>query len=368
MAQSQHTVPLLAGAKITLGGVNITSKNFEDYEASELAYIIGRFMAEHSEDWKYYGSVVSAMRTLWPHEPWGEGDVSNSRIGKYIYMWLKHLGFRPGRIEGAPVWYVPKDLSEKYQVLSQRTLSELNREARKAEELASPVTYRCVCGAGPFDTKQQFKEHHINVHSEKEEEMDTKVEKDVNTIVCVECGKAISREGFKGHVFAAHKKYPCLRCFKMFDSPNGLGGHMHSHKTLTKHQRQLLDLIRQSEGLHPRDYAEKLGKSAGATSGLGRVLVSKGYVAVEGNRQNAVYFTTSKGRSGKKGGFSAKKAEKQEPKIAPAVAEPEIQRAEKKTPIEVAGKSGRIVSINGASLFIGDDGGVYVISGLVEVK
>lgn len=59
---------------------------------------------------------------------------------------------------------------------------------------------------------------------------------------------------------------------------------------------RLLPLILAEPGLHPREYATRLGMTAGALSSAAKKLKQRGYVLVEGNRQTSRYYPTKKAR------------------------------------------------------------------------
>src|SRR3954464_6021197 len=109
MVQTRPGHSLFAGAKVSLGPVNLSGRHYDDYKLSEIAFIVGRYMVQHSEDNKVYiGSVPAIVAKMWP-ERWEYDTFTDSRDAKRIYFWLKQYGFKSHRGQ-ITTWFLPGDL------------------------------------------------------------------------------------------------------------------------------------------------------------------------------------------------------------------------------------------------------------------
>lgn len=317
MSQERPGHSLFAGAKISLGPVNLTGKSYDDYKLAEIAFIVGRYMIHNSEDGKTYnGGVPHIVEKMWP-DRWPPGSFTDTKDSKRIYFWLKNYGFYNKHGFRQSTWFLPGDLDDNY---AKATLLRGSTDPKDAP--IAPVTIKCVCGEGPFENQEAFKAHHV-IHEPstvdwegnkevKVEQQQLSVAEPVQAVSCPVCGNAISKDGMKGHLYAAHKKEQCKKCGALV-AIGGMGGHSRSHKTPAV-QKALLEIIRElGDGQAPRVYQkvldERLGTKRtdnGRISHLARGLVKRGYLRVEGKTMATRWYLTARGRG--KGGNGTKAA------------------------------------------------------------
>lgn len=315
MSQGRPGHSLFAGAKISLGPVNLTGKSYDDYKPAEIAFIVGRYMIHNSEDGKTYnGGVPHIVEKMWP-DRWPPGSFTDSTDSKRVYFWLKNYGFYNKHGFRQSTWFLPGDLDDNY---AKTSLLKGTTDPKNAP--IAPVTIKCVCGAGPFENQEVFASHRSQAHAiEREEIKEEIVEQQqlpvaeappVQAVACPVCGNAISKDGMKGHLYAAHRKEQCKKCGALV-AIGGMGGHVRVHK-IPKVQKALLEIIRElGDGQAPRVYQkvldERLGTKRtdnGRISHLSRGLVSRGYLRVEGKTVATRWYLTAKGRG--KGGNGTK--------------------------------------------------------------
>lgn len=379
---SRVTTSLFKGAKVSIGDVNITGRTWEKYRDSERAFLVGRYMSANSLDGRTWeGGLFEILKKLWPEEFYDKtaSEFHSSTTAKRIYYWLKEFGFKnKRRLEGGTIWFLPADLDTRY---TERTLRTGNQDRVLAE---AKVTYKCICGAGPFDRREEFMAHteiHEISHAEKENDMATLEAEQaplpgiggmVNYEHCPTCNAYVTEQGLKGHLFQAHGQAQCFRCGKTM-SYQGLGGHVKTHRT-PKAQRELLETIRNmGEGLPLRDYGAALNLTNGAASSRLSGLRERGYVRTEGRRQSMRVFLTSRGR-GKKQGFRPGA-----PRIEPVAKEPMMAKAEpqqltvaKAEPISPTGipggKAATVLETTDGSFIIIMDGRTLFVKEAAEIK
>lgn len=269
MSGSQRSDPrFFQGATISLGPLDIKGKNFEDFTKWDVAYIVGRYMNANADGYRFVGSVSRVIKSLWP-----DADV-DSKYLRGIYRILKHLGYthKTDRY-GTDYWMISQDVDDKYRD---------KVPIRKVEP--SPITYRCLHCGSPFDNKQTLKNHILEMHPALVHIEDAlTVEKGADMVKTPETTVLPPKAEAK-----PEEMVRCGICDKEV-TPQGLGGHMNGHR-LSKQMKNLLDAIKQDEGLHPRDYAVLLDKSPSAVSGIGIQLSERGLIQRVGNRQNCRYY------------------------------------------------------------------------------
>lgn len=320
-------VPMLAGAKISLGGVNVTGKEFEDYSIPEAAYLVGRYMSHHAEaGGVFYGSAFTVLNRLWPENFEDPSDFSGTKFSKLLYYWLKQYGFKNKRsAEYGTIWYCPNDIDSNYKTRLQK--SEVN------PQIPSPVKSWCLCGAGPFNEREDFLKHRKDVH-EKEGNGETTVVKTPS-----------------GYVEVPDKK-------------------------IGWRQRSLLKEILAKEGLHPRDYAKKLDITNGAVGSAAKFLVQHGYITKAGNVQNTRYFMTDEGRKYAQA-LKGNKVVKARPKAKTAQPELPFQKEQEKEAVveksvmpEIpSGVEAHIYETkDGSWIVVTTEGNTYFVSNAVELS
>jgi hypothetical protein len=368
MSQAVRGHGFFQGAHISLGPVNITGKSYDEYQESEIAFIVGRYMVHNSDDGKtYQGSVARIVTKLWPDRFPTTAEFTDTRDAKKIYFWLKQFGFTNRRGEH-PVWFLPADLDNAY---GQRVLLRGTRGQHDVP--VAPVVIRCVCGAGPFDSQKVFYQHR-EIHEKEVPSLETKKEptsSEPEMVSCPTCGAKVS--GLKAHLFGAHKQSQCKKCGKVMHYA-GLGGHAQSHR-MPKSQRLLLEIIRAyGDGMAPAAYQaayhEKKGDNKySKIDHLGRGLMKRGYLRAEGRTTNRRWFLTAKGRGGatKEPTVSVSKPTKAvvSKPLPKAVAEPVAQ--ENALASIPGGRSATVFETKDGHIFLVMDGKTYFVPNMSEL-
>ena len=291
---------LFGGAKIYLGDLNITGREYQDYRPEEISYIVMRYMIQNADGNLFVGTVIQALKKIWGNE-----IEFPSNLVRKIYRILRIYKFRHFVDNyGRDCWRVNIDFLD-------RKTSESKVIVR--EVTPGPLSIRCMCGAGPFTSHESFEQHRVQVHGEEEDMKSDFILKD-GMAVCQICGKEISPQGAAGHrkihtdkpleacsicgekfrELTSHmrkhnnQKYACRICGQMVKS-TGMGGHMHLHKE-TKLSKELLDAIKTMPGLHPREYGDLLGVSGQIISSRVARLKRQGKIKTEGGRQSTRYW------------------------------------------------------------------------------
>lgn len=381
MVQTRPGHSLFAGAKVSLGPVNLSGRNYDDYKLSEIAFIVGRYMVQHSEDNKVYiGSVPAIVAKMWP-ERWEYDTFTDSRDAKRIYFWLKQYGFKSHRGQ-ITTWFLPGDLDTAY---ADRVLLRGTTDPKDVP--IAPVTIRCLCGEGPFDSQAKFEAHRQEKHGEvkveagevKEEPLETAGEQlaiadaGAEMTSCPVCTLPVSKAGLRSHLYAQHQKEQCPKCGKLL-AIGGLGGHAQKHK-LPRTQRLLLNLMREmGDGLPPGEYQKRIDvllgqkrSEGGHISHLAKGLAERGYIRVEGKTSATRWYLTAKGRGKGGNGTTPMKAEApkkpQKKQLPKAVPEPQAN------PLMniPGGKQAQVFETKEGAFILVVDGKTYFVTQMSEL-
>src|SRR5687768_8534930 len=224
MKDDRKSARALQGAKISLGGVPLgTGKWLNDYQPHEIAYLVAVLMYENAEDDHgrrvYMGGVGKAINALWPNADFTSGLTK--LVSRKLHAW----GYSPAGVG----WAVPTN----------RPLVDTDGATKKQREQAAEQTT-----GGEVQTKW----------------------------ACTACEKVFdSRPARDGH-FRIHQRpastepTPEPEATKPAPQPEkGLTAHVDVRVTprrtvrMTVAQKQVLDAVLAEPGLHPYEYAERLG-------------------------------------------------------------------------------------------------------------
>lgn len=279
----------LAGAKISLSGVNITGREFDSYKPEELAFIVMRYMVQYAEGNLYSGPVSGVFKKLWPDDH----EKITPNIAKKIYRFLKIYGFRHYVDNfGEDCWRVSVDIIDRGY-----------REQIPVKKVVNPVTYRCgICGAGPWDNREEFLAHHESSHKEKELVTISNGDES-KKYICDICGAEFpNSSAIAGHMNHHYVDegiprpeiedrkdgVPCKICGKKI-LPQGMGTHKKKH-TMNSNMKKLYETVKQYEGLSPKEYAELLDMDREKVVRLAGALRDRKKIKSVGLRSSARYY------------------------------------------------------------------------------
>lgn len=282
---ARATPGLFQGAKIKLGALPLNGKQLEDFKLSEVVYVIIRYMIANADGNTYHGNVTGILRKLWPES---DGEISGGKM-RGIYKLLRLNGVRHEESYGEDLWILTRQIGDDLPVKSDT--SPIVRST------PAPVVYKCAFCHEIQPDSQSLKDH-LEVHREENE---VKVE---TVKHCDACNRDIPEKMYEGHMkthstvaspapVSSEKKAergtprPCPVCGEI---KRNLVTHMRGHET-TGNMDDLYYQIIEQEGLHPRDYADRLSWERMKASRIGNQLVKRGLIRSEGERGATRYYS-----------------------------------------------------------------------------
>lgn len=276
---------LTSGAHITLSGVHLNGREFEEFDVLEVAAIVGRFMFERAEPipgqpgracrW----ALPTILGALWP------GIEATRQTRERIGRVLRMNGFRAMGGGTTPFlgYLVPDVLPTTWQGGD----PDAGRPVRIREVEPEPVKTRWACAhpgckENAFESKADRDAHyalHRRATTTKEATMATTTKE-----------SAVSDAPKKKHVYGP--KVKCPECGVRVSKSLLEAHRKHIHQPTPK-QLRLLAAIQEFPGKHPREYVDLLTADGVTKSSLqydARALTRLGYIRSEGKTMGVRYF------------------------------------------------------------------------------